>query len=153
MNAEPAKRYLRIASVTYGVTAVAILVLTAQDVGNAILWLHAFSSSTGMLALSLAAVSIATSGPLALSVCVWRLAARVDRRWALHLLFIPCACGIVYLAAALLDFVDGRRETDEPASFALTAAFLLLGLTILVHAAALAVETTAASRRRRTQVR
>jgi len=138
----------KVGGVAYGAAAVLILVLLAQDVRNALLWLHDFSSSTSMFALGLAAVALATFGPFALSLCCWRLAARVRRRWAVHLLFIPCAYAMVWAGASVLDFADGRPFTDEPAGYALLAAFLLFVLTVLVHAAALAFEIVAAIRRR-----
>lgn len=139
----------KVGGVVYGMAAIAILLLAAQDVENALLWLHDFSSSTGMFALGLAAAAFASFGPFALSVWCWRLAGRVRPIWGVHLLFIPCAYAIVYAGASLLDFADGRPETDEPAGYALTAAFLLLGLTVLVHAAALALGIIAAIRRSR----
>jgi hypothetical protein len=55
---------------------------------------------------------------------------------------------MVHAGASLLDIADGRTGTGEPAGYALTAAFLLLGLTILVHSAALAFAIVAAIRRR-----
>jgi hypothetical protein len=134
--------------VAYGAAAVIILVLSAQDVQNALLWLHDFSSSTSMFALGLAGTAFASFGPFALSLCCWRVASRVYPRWAVHLLFIPCAYAIVQAGVSVLDFADGRPWTDEPAGYALTAAFLLLGLTVLVHAAALIFEIGAAIRRR-----
>lgn len=124
--------------VAYGGAAVAVLMLAAQDVENALLWLHDFSSSTGMFALGLAAAAFTSFGPFALSLWCWHLAGSVHPKWVVHLLFIPCAYGMVYAGASLLDFADGRSGTDEPAVYGLTAAFLLLGLTILVHSAALA---------------
>ena len=133
--------------VAYVVAAVVILLLAAKDVEKALLWLHDFSNSAGMFALGLAA-AFASFGPFALSLWCWHLAGRVQPRWAVHLLFIPCAYAIVYAGASLLDFADGRPGTDEPAGYALTAAFLLLGLTVLVHAAALAFGVAAAIRRR-----
>lgn len=141
-----------VGGVAYVAAAVVILLLAANDVENALLWLYDFSSSAGMFALGLAAAAFATFGPFALSLCCWHLVGRVQPRWAVHLLFIPCAYAIVYAGASLLDFADGRPETDEPAAYALTAAFLLLGLTVLVHAAAVACEIAAAIRRRRANV-
>lgn len=141
-----------VGGVAYVVAAVAILLLAAKDVENALLRLHDFSSSAGMFALGLAAVAFASFGPFALSLWCWRSAGRVRPGWAVHLLFIPCAYAIVYAGASLLDLADGRPWTDEPAGYALTGAFLLLGLTILVHAAALAFGIVAAIRRRRAHV-
>jgi hypothetical protein len=135
--------------VVYAAAAVGILLLAAQDVQNALLWLHDFSASTAMFALGLAAAACASFGPFALSLSCWRLAGRVRSAWAVHLLFIPCACAIVYAGASLVDIADGRAGTDEPAVYALTAAFLLLCLTVLVHAAALAAAILAATRARR----
>jgi hypothetical protein len=133
--------------VAYGAAAVAILLLSAQDAENALLSLHDFSSSTRMFVLGLAAAAFASFGPFVLSLCCWYLAGRVHRKWAVHLLFIPCAYLIVYVGASLLDFADGRPWTDEPASHAFVAAVLLLGLTVLVHTAALTFEIVAAIRR------
>ena len=139
----------KIGGVAYGAAAVAILMLCAQDVRNALLWLHDFSSSTSLFALGLAGTAFASFGPFALSLVCWRVAGRVHPRWAVHLLFITCAYAIVYAGASILDFADGREWTDEPAGYALVAAFLLLVLTVLVHAAALTFEIVAAIRRRR----
>jgi hypothetical protein len=138
----------KLGGVAYGAAAILILWLLAQDVRNALLWLHDFSSSTSMFALGLAAVAFASFGPFALSLWCWRLAGRVRAGWAVHLLFIPSAYAMVWAGARLLDFADGRPFTDEPAGYALLAAFLLLVLTVLVHAAALAFEIVAAIRRR-----
>ncbi len=100
--------------------------------------------------LGLAATAFASFGPFALSLHCWRLAERVHTRWAVHLLFIPCAYAMVYAGASLLNFAS--PGTDEPAGYALTAAYLLLGLTVLVHAAALTFEIVTAIRRRRANV-
>ena len=142
----------KVGCVAYGMAAVAILLLGAQDAENSLLWLHDFSS-TGMFALGLAATAFATFGPFALSLGCWRLAGRFHPMWPLHLLFIPCAYAIFYAGASLLNFADGWSGTDEPASYALTAALLLLGLTVLVHAAALAFAIVAAIHHRRGNVR
>lgn len=139
----------KVGGVAYGAAAVAILMLSAQDVQNALLWLHDFSSSTSMFALGLCGTAFASFGPFALSLCCWRLAGRVHPKWAVHLFFIPCAYAMVHAGASALDIADGRPWTDEPAGYALTAAFLLFGLTVLVHAAALTFEIGAAIRRRR----
>jgi hypothetical protein len=137
----------KVGGIVYGAAAVLILVLCARDLQNPLLWLHDFSSSTSMFALDLAAVAFASFGPFALSLCCWRLAGRIHLKWAVHLLFIPCACAMLYLGASLLTFADGRRWADEP-GYALIPAILLLGLTVLVHAAALTFEIVAAIRRR-----
>lgn len=155
MSAEPAKNRKvmnNVGAVAYGAAAVVILALSAHDVENGLLWLHDFSSSTSMFALGLAAAAVVSFGPFALSLCYWRLAGRVHSRWAVHLLFIPCAYAIVYAGASVLDFADGRSWTDEPKGYALVAAVLLFCLTVLVHAAALAFEIVAAIRRRRANV-
>lgn len=131
----------------YVVAAIIILALSARDVENALLWLHDFSRSASMFALGIAAVAFASFGPFALSLWCWRLTGCVHRRWVVHLLFIPCAWAMVYAGASLLDFADGRSWTDEPADYALMAAVLLLGLTVLAHVTALIVELVAAIRR------
>jgi hypothetical protein len=132
----------------YGAAALAILILAAQDMHNALLWLHDFSISGSMFVLGLAGVALATAGPFAMSLWCWRLAARLRPRWAVHLLFIPCAYAMVRAGASVLDYADGAPWTDEPAGYALIAAYLLFPLTFLVHAAALAFEAVAAIRRR-----
>ena len=143
----------KVGGAAYAAAAGVILLLSGQEVQNALLWLHDFSSSTRMFALGLAGTALASFGPFALSLWCWRLAGRVRPRWAVHLLFIPCAYAIVYAGASLLDLADGRPGTDEPAGYALVAAFLLLGLTVVTHAAALIFEIVAAIRRRRANVR
>ncbi|HEX9954822.1 MAG TPA: hypothetical protein VGB48_06360 [Allosphingosinicella sp.] len=134
--------------IAYGVAAVLVFLLAAQPAWNALLWLHSFSSSTGMFALGLAAVAFASFGPFALSLCCWRLARSVPAAWSVHLLFVPCAYAMVYAGASVLNLADGRPGTDEPAGYAMMPAFLLLGLAILVHSAAFAFAVVAAFRRR-----
>jgi hypothetical protein len=139
----------KVGGLLYGAAAVVLLMLCSGDVGQALLWLHDYSSSTGMFALGVAAVVFATFGPLAWSLCCWGMARRVQHRWAVHLLSISGAYAVVHVGALLLDFADGRPWSDEPAGYALVGAFLLFGLTVLVHAAALLFEFVAAVRRRR----
>lgn len=143
----------KVGGVAYRLAAVVILVLSAQDIENALFWLHDFSSSTGMFALGVAAAAFASFGPFGLSLYCWHMAERVHSRWAVHLLFISCAYAMVHAGASVLDFADGHPSTDEPADNALMAAYLLLGLTVLVHGAALTFEIVAAIRRSRANVR
>ena len=154
MSADPPDSRMlmkKVGGVAYAVAAIVILLLAAKDVENALLWLHAFSTSTSTFAFCLAATAFATFGPFALSLWCWRVVGRVHSTWVVHLLFIPCAYAIVYIGASALDFADGRPGSDEPAGYALVAAFLLLGLTVIVHAAALTFGIVDAIRRHRTK--
>jgi len=138
----------RVNGAAYGAVAVVVFLVCAQDVQNALLWLHDYSSSTTMFGVGLAGTAFASFGPFLLSLCCWRLAARIHARWAVHLLFIPCAYAFFYIGAFVMDTADGRPWTNEPADHALVPASLLLCLTVLVHAVALALEIGAMIRRR-----
>jgi hypothetical protein len=136
--------------VAYGIVAILVLLVSAPGVENPLLYFHDYtSSSTFMFALGLAGTALATIGPFALSLCCWRLADRVRMRWAVHLLFLPCAFAMALAGAFVLDSASAQPPwADDHAMELLTAAFLLLVFTLLVHTAGLIVETVAAIRRR-----
>src|SRR5688500_11215841 len=116
MSAQPPESSMRmskVGGVAYGVTAAVILMLVAQDMENGLLFRHDFSDNKGMFALGLGAVAFATFGPFALSLWCWRLAGRVQPRWAVHLLFIPCAFAMVYAGTSLLNFANGHPGINK----------------------------------------
>jgi hypothetical protein len=132
---------------SYGAAAVLIFVLFAKDLHNALLWLHDYSGSTSMFGLALGGVALASLGPIALSLCCLHWARQARPKFAVHLIFILSACGMFQAGASLLDFADGRTG-QEPANHAIMPGLLLLGLTIVVHGTALAMDALAAVRLR-----
>ena len=128
----------RAGSLTYAAAVVALLLLARQDTLNGVLFLQDFHKPDS-LPLTLAGWAVTTFGPLILSVCCWLLVKRVRARWALHLLFIPCAIALMIGGSELLISASGLIS-DGPIGSLMFAGGLLLILTVLIHAVALIVE-------------
>ena len=141
----------KVGGVAYGAVAVLALLLFVDGYENPLFWFRdVSSSSTGMFAVGLVATAFATFAPFALSLYCWRLAQRVQLRWAVHLLFLPCAFAMFVAGLLMLDSASAQPPWADDHSIELfVAAFLLLAFTLLVHAGALIVEIVAAIRRPR----
>lgn len=137
----------RVGSVAYGAAIIALILLCTQPVNNSALFLYDHSTPP-MFALELAGWAIATFGPLILSICTWGVVKRVRARWALHLLFIPCAIALFVGGYRLLHYAFGSPADSMPEGLFMILALLLLCLAGMVHAGALIVELAGMFRRR-----
>lgn len=137
----------RAGGLAFGAAVVGIALLFARDV----IWggIFFFETSTPpMFALGLAGWTVATFGPLALSICCWRFVRRVHAKWVFHLLFIPCAITMARGGETLLFLAGAVPDGDGALGYTLLWAILLLVLTVSVHAAALTAEVITKFRRR-----
>ncbi|PSJ39556.1 hypothetical protein C7I55_13195 [Sphingomonas deserti] len=141
----------KVGGIAYAIVAVLALMLFIDSYENPFYYFYDHSSSsTGMFAFGLAATAFATIGPIAFSLYCWRLANRVRLRWAVHLLFLPCACAMFFASAWVLESASAQPPwADDHAIELLGVAFLLLAFTLLVHAGAMIFEIVAAIRRPR----
>jgi len=137
----------RVGSVAYGAAIIALILLCAQEMNGSALFLYDFSTPP-MFALGLAGWAIATFGLPILSICIWGLVKRVRARWALHLLFIPCAVALFWGGYGLLHFASGSPVDSMSEGLFMILALLFLCLTGMVHAVALIVELAGMFRRR-----
>ncbi|WCT73687.1 hypothetical protein PQ455_00190 [Sphingomonas naphthae] len=92
--------------------------------------------------------SIATLGPLGLSIAVWILLRRHQGWWLLHLLYIPSAIAVAQVGASILFFATDVPDGDSVEGYTLIAAFCFLITALLVHAIALVVASVAVIRGR-----
>ena len=127
----------RLGSIAYAAAIAGIALLTAREVIETSVYVIG-ELTLGMVVVGASGWSIATLGPLALSIWFWRLARRRQPQWVLHLLFIPCAIALVRAGASILFYAADVPDADSIEGRTLITAFGFLVLTLLVHAAALA---------------
>lgn len=125
----------RLGTLAYGAAVAIIALLTAREVIEPSAYLYQEHTS-GIVTLGVTGWFISTLGPLALSIWFWRLARRSNARWALHLLFIPCAIALYRVGASILFFAADVPDGDGVEGYTLIAAFGFLVLTLLVHGSA-----------------
>jgi hypothetical protein len=123
--------------IAYGAALTGVALLVGRETIDASIYVYQELASD-MVALGVAGWLIATSGPVALSIGVWRWARRFDPKWVLHLLFIPCAIALFRTGDFILIYATGVPDGDSIEGRTLIAATGFLALTLLVHAAALA---------------
>ena len=126
----------RLGKLAYGAAIAGVALLMAREVVEPSVYLYE-QHTAGMVALGTLGWSIATLGPLTLSMCFWRLAERRQQQWVLHLLFIPCAIALVRIGSSILFYAADVPDGDSIEGYTLVAAFGFLVVTLLVHAMAL----------------
>jgi hypothetical protein len=126
-------RMNRLGAMLYGLELVIIVLLFARETFEPATWLFKESDK---VALAFTGWSIATLGPVALSMCVLLAAPRLKAQWLFHLLFMPVAI-IMFTQGSLLFFYGANVSGDNsPEGYALLMGAAFLSLTIFVHAIA-----------------
>ena len=137
----------RIAAILYGLAIGFITLLFARQSLDVATWLF-LEHRPRSTALGVTGLLLATLGPIMLSVCVWLMARRLERRWLAHLIFIPAAI-LIYWGGAILFFYGAGAGGDYSIEgYAILTGGMYLFLTLLVHTAALIVEGYKKVRRR-----
>lgn len=127
----------RLGKFSYGAAIAGIVLLTAREV----IWpgIYVYQSlAPRMAALAVFGWFIATFGPLALSIWVWRMAPRLDPQWVLHLLFLPFGIAVGRAGASILFFACDVPDGDSIQGHTLLAASCILVLALLIHSTAFA---------------
>ena len=138
---------VRAGSLAYGAAVLALIFLAALDLQNSYAYFYDYTPRP-RFALGLAVWTFATFGPLILSIGCWHLVKHLRLKWAVHLLFLPCAIAIFRGGGDLLLYTSGQRFWNMPLEMFLMLAGLLLSLTLVVHFGALLVELVRLFRRR-----
>lgn len=86
--------------------------------------------STGAILLGCAGWAVATFGPIALAVLLWRGAKRFNRGWLLHLLMLPLAIGAVNLGSSMMLWVTSTPDFDDTLGGPVLQAGLLFVLAV-----------------------
>lgn len=121
----------RLGAIVYGAAVGGIVLLFARETLEPSIYLFQEHDGGGA-ALGVTGWLIATLGPLALSVCVWIAAPRLQAPWLVHLIFIPTAIVIFKGASSLFFYAAGVSGDGTLGGYAMLAASGFLLLTLLV---------------------
>lgn len=129
-------RMNRVGIVAYGAAITCVALLAAHEAIHPSFYLYE-NRTAGEIALGVSGWLLATLGPLAMSMLVWRSSRRVNARWLPHLLFFPFAVATYDAGASILYFAAVVPDGDSVDGYTLVPAVCFLVLTLMVHATAL----------------
>src|SRR5690242_18665360 len=130
------KRYALIA---YIVVAMCIIALFARNSIEPSLYLYE-RSPEDRAPLMIIGWVLATLVPIILSMSLWLFAQHFNRRWLIHLIFVPIAITAFRSGQALFLYGANTNGVNSPDGYSMMIGSLLLMLSAIVHIMAGVVE-------------